>query len=133
MKSKRTMNSINLFKFCVVLGTAFFLSKAIAKDQLDGVMPMNSVDMNDLDKVMHANKPLMVVYPNESDKDVNSFNYALYPLDEKQFQTAQSRIGMQIGLGGNPDVDNGKLFRNQAWNISILYPVKQTEFLPTAV
>lgn len=55
-------------------------------------------------------------------------DYSVQKLDDSQFDTNDGKkIAMQIGLGGNPDVDKGKPFRDDAGVISILYPVKTTD------
>lgn len=117
-----------LFSSVFALGSAFLFSPVLAQtnsrsstEQTITAIEFTAEDMRKLDQVMgsgSANQPQNNVQDNES-----------------QQQSINEKFAMQIGLGGNPDVDHGKPFREKAWVVSILYPVKVTSAagLPTTI
>lgn len=92
----------------------------------------SSEDMRAMNDVM---RDVPLIQSQQLPKDVD---YSVRdPENAAEFESNPEieRFAMQIGLGGNPDVDNGKPFRDKSWNISILYPVKVTSVagVPTTV
>lgn len=59
-------------------------------------------------------------------------DYRLTPMSKDEFQQIDdvmkgvNKLALQVGIGGNPDVDGGKPYREKSWDVAILYPVHVT-------
>lgn len=132
--------SSNLLK-AFALGLAAFFTFSTAHANRAGrdcatetsvLTPMSAANMKALDDVMRG-------LPSRASAKTSARNvdYSTHALDDSEFKTGDKpeKVAMQIGLGGNPDVDKGKPFREKAWTVAVLYPVKATHVgdVPTTV
>ena len=108
-------------KSTAVIVMVLLLSTAFAEEPcVDPITPLSTEDMKSLSEVMNRATPKAITTV-EDDSD-----YTTFTLDASQFDFEKgNEIGMQMGFGGNPDID-GNFWRKQSWVIAVLYPVKET-------
>jgi hypothetical protein len=135
MKTRRLLFNLlftmsGLFAFLATVSVSAAASRQGSDCNTNAFIPMSASSMRALDEAMRN------IRPSETKPTKDDPVAVIQGPGAEAFESGSpEQFAMQIGLGGNPDVDNGKPFREKSWVVSVLYPVKTTRVgkVPTTI